>query len=100
MPRPTAARIVLTDSPSSVPPRIQPPIAQVPRPMRDTISEVSGIVPNSISYLSFPPLIAPCRSADHAAEIDRPEGGILVGEHIGLDVAEGRLGSGMDGVIK
>src|SRR5215469_2543713 len=42
----------------------------------------------------------PSGGADHAAETDRPEGRILVGEYIGLDVAEARLGSGRDGVVK
>src|SRR2546428_11125354 len=37
-------------------------------------------------------LAGPSRGADHAAEIRGSEGGILVGEHVGLDVAEGRLG--------
>src|SRR5690349_11748473 len=45
-------------------------------------------------------LAGPGRGADHPAEILGPEGGILVGEYIGLDVAKGRLGSGMDGVVK
>jgi hypothetical protein len=45
-------------------------------------------------------LSGPGGGADHAAEILGPEGVILIGEHIGLDVAEGRLGSGMDGVVK
>src|SRR6202048_825649 len=37
-------------------------------------------------------LSGPGGGADHAAEILGPEGVILIGEHIGLDVAEGRLG--------
>src|ERR1700731_1599983 len=45
-------------------------------------------------------LSGPGGGAAHAAEILGPEGVILIGEHIGLDVAEGRLGSGMDGVVK
>src|ERR1700740_2707723 len=45
-------------------------------------------------------LSGPSRGADHSAEILGPEGGILVGEHIGVDIAKGRLGSGMDGVVK
>src|SRR5580692_7736753 len=35
-------------------------------------------------------LSGPGGGADHAAEILGPEGVILIGEHIGLDVAEGR----------
>src|SRR5260370_4587898 len=45
-------------------------------------------------------LAGPGRGADHAAEILRPEGGILVGEHIGLDVAEGRVGLEVDGIVE
>src|SRR6516162_2879041 len=54
MPRSTAAWIVVIDPSSSVPPHIQPPIAQVPRPTRETLSEVSGIVANSMSCLLSP----------------------------------------------
>src|SRR5215472_1529610 len=45
-------------------------------------------------------LSRPGRGADHPAEILGPEGGILVGEHIGLDVAKGRLGLLVDSVVK
>ena len=38
--------------------------------------------------------------ADHAAEILGPEGGILVGEHIGLDVPEGCLGFVVNAVVE
>src|ERR1700680_2242870 len=37
-------------------------------------------------------LAGPGRGADHAAEILGSEGGGLVGEHVGVDSAEGRLG--------
>src|SRR4029077_14637285 len=52
MPLSTAARIVLTDSWSSVPPHIHPPIAQVPRPMRETVCEVSPTFAALVSRLS------------------------------------------------
>src|SRR5215207_1287843 len=48
MPCVRAALIAVTDSASSVPPQSQPPIAQVPRPTRDTFSAVPGISANSI----------------------------------------------------
>jgi hypothetical protein len=61
--RSTAALIVLIDSASSVPPHIHPPIAQVPRPTRDTVSEVpamaadlvsnSGVIASPISIASL-----------------------------------------------
>jgi hypothetical protein len=38
-------------------------------------------------------LSRPGRSADHPAEILRPERGLLIGENIGLDITKGRLGS-------
>jgi hypothetical protein len=41
-----AALIVAMESRSSVPPHIQPPIAQVPSAMRDTMSSVAGIFTN------------------------------------------------------
>src|ERR1700720_3378011 len=44
-------------------------------------------------------LSGPGGGGDHAAEILGP-GVILIGEHIGLDVAKGGLGPGMDGVVK
>ena len=40
-------RMVAIDSRSSVPPHIQPPIAQVPSPTRETFSDVSGICTTS-----------------------------------------------------
>src|ERR1700730_9616695 len=49
MPPSTAAWIVLTDSSSSVPPHIQPPIAHVPRPIRETFSEVPVTLTNLLS---------------------------------------------------
>ena len=45
-------------------------------------------------------LAGPSRGADHAAEIFGPERGILVGEHVGLDIAKGRLGLAVDAVIE
>src|SRR3954468_2904398 len=45
-------------------------------------------------------LAGPGRGADHLAEILGPEGGIFVGEHIGVDVAEGRLGPVVKAVVK
>src|SRR5271163_4400344 len=42
----------------------------------------------------------PGRGADYLTKIYRPEGRILVGEHIGLDIAKGRLGLVVDGVIE
>src|SRR6202048_5503950 len=36
-------------------------------------------------------LAGPGRSADHVAEILWPDEGLLAGEHIGFDVAKGRL---------
>src|SRR6516165_5974059 len=49
MPCSTAARIVAMDSASSVPPHIQPPMAQVPRATRDTSSDVPTMAARSIS---------------------------------------------------
>src|SRR5439155_25479666 len=45
-------------------------------------------------------LSRPGRGADHPAEILGPEGGILVGEHIGVDIAEGRLRPVVKAVVK
>ena len=45
-------------------------------------------------------LSRPGRCADHVAEIPGSEGGILVGEHIGFDVAKGRLGSVVNAVVE
>src|SRR4051794_22870351 len=45
-------------------------------------------------------LAGPGGGANHAAEILRLEGGILVGEHVGLDIAKGRLGLGVDAVVE
>jgi len=47
MPCSNADRMVATDSASSVPPHIQPPMAQVPIATGDTLSEVPGISLNS-----------------------------------------------------
>src|SRR5215467_9399069 len=49
MPCSTAARIVAMDSASSVPPHIQPPMAQVPRATRDTSSDLPTMAARSIS---------------------------------------------------
>src|SRR5271154_4324618 len=43
--------MVRIDSRSSVPPHIQPPIAQVPRPIRETCNPVTAILVVSMSYL-------------------------------------------------
>src|SRR6267142_2713499 len=45
-------------------------------------------------------LAGPGRGADHTAEILGPEGGILVGEHVGVDSAEGRLWLAVEAVVK
>ena len=44
--------MVRIDCASSVPPHIQPPIAQVPKPMRETTSDVSAISMDSMRELS------------------------------------------------
>ena len=48
MPCASAALMVAIDSASSVPPHIQPPIAQVPSVMRETLSPVPGMSANSM----------------------------------------------------
>src|SRR5712671_710277 len=45
-------------------------------------------------------LAGPSGGADHAAEIPGSEGGILVGENVGLDVAEGRIRLVVDAVVE
>src|SRR3977135_614946 len=45
------------------------------------------------------PSAPPGRSANHAAEIAAPESRVLVREHVGLDVAECRVGLAFDGVV-
>ena len=45
-------------------------------------------------------LARPSRGAYHAAEILGPERGILVGENIGVDSAEGRLGLVVEAVVE
>src|ERR1700730_9543481 len=45
-------------------------------------------------------LAGPGRAANHAAEILGPEGGILVGEHVGVDSAKGRLGLAVEAVVE
>jgi hypothetical protein len=45
--------MVATDSASSVPPHIHPPIAHVPIATGDTLSEVPGIAVNSEFILKF-----------------------------------------------
>src|SRR6266436_6076660 len=59
--------MVLIASSSSVPPHIQPPIAQVPRPMREILSEVSGIGANSMSSSLW---AKPSTAADRLAVLD------------------------------
>src|SRR3977135_2586133 len=46
------------------------------------------------------PSAPPGRSADHAAEITAPESRVLVREHVGLDVAECRVGLMLDAVVE
>src|SRR3984957_15358781 len=43
---------------------------------------------------------APGGAADHAAEVQRPERGILVRQHVGLDVAERRGRLVLDAVVE
>src|SRR5712671_8198743 len=45
-------------------------------------------------------LAGPGRGADHAAEILGPKRWILVGEHVGLDIAEGRFRFEVDGIVE
>src|SRR6266851_1872603 len=45
-------------------------------------------------------LAGPGGGADHAAEIHGSEGGILVREHVGLDIAKGRLGLVVDAIVE
>src|ERR1700716_1207170 len=42
----------------------------------------------------------PGRSANHAAEIAAPESRVLVREHVGLDIAECRVGLVLDAVVE
>ena len=53
MPCSSAARIVAIDSASSVPPHIQPPIAQVPMATRDTLRDVPGMSAPGVSKAIF-----------------------------------------------
>src|ERR1700681_22217 len=46
------------------------------------------------------PSASPGRSANHAAEIAAPESRVLVREHVGLDVAECRVGLVFDAVVE
>src|SRR3977135_3054638 len=46
------------------------------------------------------PSAPPGRSANHAAEIAAPESRILVREHVGLDIAECRVGLVFDAVVE
>src|SRR6266446_7854622 len=46
------------------------------------------------------PLASPGRSANHAAEIAAPESRVLVREHVGLDVAECRVGLVFDAIVE
>ena len=45
-------------------------------------------------------LAGPGRGADHVAEILWPDGGLLAGEHIGFDVAKGRLEPALVGMSR
>src|SRR5260370_34194344 len=45
-------------------------------------------------------LAGPARGSDHAAEILGPERGTLVGEHVGVDSAEGRLRLVVEAVVE
>src|SRR3984893_16057608 len=45
-------------------------------------------------------LAGPGRGADYAAEILGPERGVLVGENVGVDSAEGRLGLVVEAVVE
>src|SRR5271167_756334 len=45
-------------------------------------------------------LAGPSRGADHAAEINRREMRVLVGEHVGVDSAKGRLGLVVEAVVE
>src|ERR1700704_6682102 len=51
MPCSNAARMVETDSASSVPPHIHPPMAQVPIATGDTLSDVPGMSASSMFIL-------------------------------------------------
>src|SRR5437764_14817525 len=42
----------------------------------------------------------PARSPDHSAEIAALEAGVLVGEDVGLDVAERRVGLALDAIVE
>src|SRR5262249_38952035 len=64
MPRSTALRIVRIDSASSVPPHIQPPIAQVPKAIRVGLRFVPGMaIVSSASAMS-----------DHQCQVEKPLG--------------------------
>src|SRR6266849_9426607 len=87
MPRSSAARMARIDLASSVPPHIQPPIAQVPSPMREVTIPVSmismvsnGCPPDSAVAVSAELLSAGCGGAageqgDHSPD----EGGQVIG---------------------
>src|SRR6267142_6395157 len=46
------------------------------------------------------PSASPGRSANHAAEIAAPESRVLVRDHVGLDVAECRVGLVFDAIVE
>src|SRR5437016_1334823 len=87
MPRSSAARMARIDSASSVPPHIQPPIAQVPSPMREVTTPVAmismvsnGCPPDSAVAICAELSSVGCGGADGApGELDRIK---LLGAHV------------------
>src|ERR1700682_3723245 len=59
------------------------------------LASASEVAPNARG-----PSASPGRSANHAAEIAAPESRVLVREHVGLDVAERRVGLVFDAVVE
>src|SRR5437879_4974067 len=75
MPSSRAARIVSIDSVSSLPPHIQPPMAQVPIAMRETSSEVPGTLANGMlrsRYFGLLPTIQLLLSSAMVSNADYP----------------------------
>src|SRR5882672_10019048 len=99
-------------SPPARPPAMTAPPTNAAPSRRNRRRDVAAIslsmsVGSVILHPSFPAgarngfdISVPGRSANHAAEIAAPESRVLVREHVGLDVAECRVGLVFNAIVE
>src|SRR5438128_1729917 len=96
IPRSSAAQMLWIERSSSVPPHIQPPIAQVPSPMREGERLVPGIFTYSMNRLLCSPVTVPLVLLDLLQDRASHAAGGCEGRPLPVHRSEEGLSGGID----